>query len=433
VSTRWPDKLVVGLTGNIATGKSVVLELVAEWGALTVDADKVVRQIIESDLAAQREIISYFGEVVRKPDGRIDREGLAGIVFRDPSALKTLENILHPRVRGHILERINLSERAIAFIEAIKLLEGGLAAECDEIWATRCPSEIQIERLMTLRGMDRETAVMRVEAQPPQAHKVAMADVVIDTGGTLDFTRSQVKIAWHRLDEKEDESRVDMELEAARETQTRKTVNEPVKISVSQVEELEKAEQEPAIARRQVESFENVSVRRARRADIPEILQLINRASTGKMTMDREDLLMALGDRGYLIGQQGADVKVVVGWTADNQVAAIDQIFIDAHEFPTSAGLAVLREIECTADELICEVILAFPLADDSLELYDLFETEGYEYVDAKTLPEAWLLAISDQQPDSGVVMIKQLQDLRKTMIRKLKRKQALSNLTSKS
>ncbi len=433
MSTRWPDKLVIGLTGNIATGKSVVLELAADWGALTIDADKVVRQIIENDLAAQREIISHFGETVRKPDGQIDRGLLAGFVFKDPSALKSLENILHPRVRGHILERINLSDRTIVVIEAIKLLEGGLAAECDEIWATRCPSEIQIKRLMTLRGMDRETAVMRIEAQPPQAQKVAMADVVIDTGGTLDFTRSQVIRGWRRLNEKQDQASADAKLETDKQIQARKAINDAVKESVSEVDELAREEDERALDRRQVESIEGVSVRRARRADIPEILQLINSASAGKTTLAREDLLMALGERGYLIGRQGTNVKAVLGWTADNQVAEIEQVFIDAHDFPTLTGKAVLREIEHTADELICEVILAYPKADDPLEVHDLFEAEGYEYVDPKTLPEAWLLAVSDTQSDIGIVMIKQLQDLRKTMIRKLKRKQALAGLTSKS
>lgn len=199
MSKRWPDKNVIGLTGNIATGKSAVMEMAAEKGALTLDADKAVHHILDGDSSVQTDITRAFGQQLRKPDGGIDRNALADIVFKDPAALKRLEHIVHPAVRRALFQRIDESLAGVVVIEAIKLLEGGLAAECDQIWVTRCPVEKQIERLMVCRGMDRDTATMRVNAQAPQEEKVARADVVIDTDGTMADTKAYFESAWRRL------------------------------------------------------------------------------------------------------------------------------------------------------------------------------------------------------------------------------------------
>jgi dephospho-CoA kinase len=199
VSKRWLDKNVIGLTGNIATGKSAVMGMAAEKGALTLDADKVVHDILDGDVNVQTDIIRAFGAQVGKPEGGIDRDALAAIVFKDPATLKRLEQIVHPAVRRALLKQIDESPAGVVVIEAIKLLEGGLAAECDQIWVTRCPVEKQIERLIVCRGMDMDTATVRVNAQAPQEEKVARADVVIDTDGTMADTRAYFELAWGRL------------------------------------------------------------------------------------------------------------------------------------------------------------------------------------------------------------------------------------------
>lgn len=199
MSKRWPDKIVIGLTGNIATGKSAVMKMAADKGALTLDADEVVHRILESDSRVQTDIGLAFGPQVRKPDGGVDRNALAAIVFKDPAALKRLERITHPAVRRALFQRIDESVAGVVVIEAIKLLEGGLAAECDQIWVTSCPVETQIQRLMVCRGMDRDTATVRVNAQAPQEEKVDKAGVVIDTDGTMADTKAYFELAWGRL------------------------------------------------------------------------------------------------------------------------------------------------------------------------------------------------------------------------------------------
>ena len=193
------DKAIIGLTGNIATGKSTIMRLAGELGALTLDADKVVHEILDNDTAVQKAIANAFGSNVCLANGRINRAVLGKIVFNEPQALRKLEHIVHPAVHQNIILHIGQSESPIIMIEAIKLLEGKLHLICQQIWVTRCSRERQLERLRICRGMDKATAVARIDAQRPQEEKVAQADVVIDTDGLMDDTRKQFEQAWSNL------------------------------------------------------------------------------------------------------------------------------------------------------------------------------------------------------------------------------------------
>lgn len=193
------SRIIIGLTGNIATGKSAVMKLAAERGALTIDADQIVHELLDGDPAVQDAVTTAFGAGVRRADGRIDRVALGQIVFSDPEALRRLEAILHPAVRLEAARRIGAGEAPVVMLEAIKLLEGGLAAACHQIWVTVCSPERQLERLRVYRGMDEETARRRIAAQSPQAEKAARADVVIDTDGPMRRTEEQFAAAWARL------------------------------------------------------------------------------------------------------------------------------------------------------------------------------------------------------------------------------------------
>ena len=193
------DKIVIGLTGNIATGKSVVMRLAADRGALTIDADKIVHDILNSDDGAQEAIAEAFGGSVRLQDGRIDRAALGEIVFNNAEALTTLEQIVHPRVGLRIANLIQESTAPVVMIEAIKLLEGQLWTLCREIWVTACTYERQLQRLEVCRGMARSVAEARIKAQSPAKEKIARADVVINTDGLMQDTEQQFAQAWTRL------------------------------------------------------------------------------------------------------------------------------------------------------------------------------------------------------------------------------------------
>lgn len=192
-------KLVIGLTGNIATGKSAVMRLAAERGALTIDADMVVRELLNENTAIQEVVEAAFGPEVRLDDGRIDRVALGQIVFNDPSSLRKLEGLLHPETRAEIGRRVAASSASVTIVEAIKLLEGPLVNMCDQIWVTTCSPETQMARLRVCRGLDEETAAARINAQSPQADKIARADVVINTDGLMADTEAQFAKAWAHL------------------------------------------------------------------------------------------------------------------------------------------------------------------------------------------------------------------------------------------
>ena len=189
----------IGLTGNIATGKSAVMRLAAERGALTIDADRVVHELLDGDPAIQAAVAEAFGPEVRRADGRIDRAALGGLVFGDAERLRQLEALLHPAVRAEIARRVAAAGDRVVMIEAIKLLEGPLAAACDAIWVTACSPATQMARLRVCRGMDEAAALARVEAQAPQEEKIARANVVIRTDGLLREMEAQFEAAWQKI------------------------------------------------------------------------------------------------------------------------------------------------------------------------------------------------------------------------------------------
>ena len=193
-------RILIGLTGNIATGKSAVAQRLRELGATVIDADQLVRVVVQKGQPALDEIARTFGPQVLLADGELDRKALGQVVFSDAQKLKQLEQITHPAVHVEIQRQLDeLPPDSVAVIEVIKLIESGWADRCDSVWVTDCPPEDQVNRLMRSRGMSEAEAHARVAAQNPQAEKLARADVVIDTSGTFAQTRKQVTQAWDRL------------------------------------------------------------------------------------------------------------------------------------------------------------------------------------------------------------------------------------------
>jgi dephospho-CoA kinase len=185
---------VIGLTGNMGCGKSTVAGMLRDLGVATIDADAVAREIRHNDADARAEIERRFGTY--------EADQLGSIVFTDAGALRDLERILHPRIRGAI--RARLAELAhggveVAAVEVIKLLESPLADACDEIWVVRCDEADALVRLAASRGMDEEMARRRLASQSSQDEKVAAADVVIDGSAPMGETRRQVERALATL------------------------------------------------------------------------------------------------------------------------------------------------------------------------------------------------------------------------------------------
>ena len=190
---------LIGLTGNIACGKSTVLAQLAGYGAEVIDADRLVHELQRPGEPVWAAIREEFGPGIIAPDGALDRRALAALVFGDPAALARLEGLTHPAVRARVVARVAASTAPVVVIDAIKLIEGGLADACDEVWVVTCMPEQQLARLMARNGFSEAEARRRIDAQPPAAEKVARADVVIDNSGTREATRAQVAAAWAAL------------------------------------------------------------------------------------------------------------------------------------------------------------------------------------------------------------------------------------------
>lgn len=189
---------ILGLTGNIASGKSTVGLILLELGLSTyIDADRVVHDLYLPGQALPRALAEAFGPGVLDSAGGVDRRALGAIVFNSPERMRQLEAIVHPAVREALLSKIRaLAPDAIGALDAVKLVESGYAPFCHGLWVVTCPPEIQLQRLIEQRGLTEEEARARLAAQPPIDEKLPLATAVIHNDGSLEHLREQVTDAW---------------------------------------------------------------------------------------------------------------------------------------------------------------------------------------------------------------------------------------------
>jgi len=194
----WHGKFIIGLTGNIATGKSIIRRFMTHLGAYGIDADFLVHRLLLKGAPGFTPVVEAFGDTILRASGEIDRALLGKIVFIDPQKLRELEAILHPMVE-EIIKRMCVSvQEKIIVIEAIKLLESGLSEHCDSIWVADAGEAIQLRRLIKNRGMSEKTANQRMSAQPAQSLKITRADIIIHNEGTLEDLWNLVKRGWNQ-------------------------------------------------------------------------------------------------------------------------------------------------------------------------------------------------------------------------------------------
>ncbi len=192
---------IIGITGNIACGKTAVGHMLLELGAERyIDADAAVHRLYQSGQPIAVKVAEVFGPTVVAPDGSIDRKALGALVFRESKAMHRLEAIVHPAV-GEALahELASVSPSGIAVIDAVKLLEGGSGALCQSKWMVVCPEEQELARLLARNQLSEEEAWARIRAQPSVADRLPLVDEVIDNSGSLENTRKQVAAAFKRF------------------------------------------------------------------------------------------------------------------------------------------------------------------------------------------------------------------------------------------
>ena len=192
-------KYVIGLTGNIGSGKSTVLRMLEQLGAKAVDADALVHEVMRKGTPVWRAIEDAFGREILTDEGEIDRRKLGSLVFSDHEALERLENIVHPAVDELFREIVQRSEEAVIAVEAIKITESEVYAELDALWLVTCPAEERLQRLLKTRDVNEEDVERRLRSQMSPEKQAELADVVIDNGGTLQQTWEQVKREWDKI------------------------------------------------------------------------------------------------------------------------------------------------------------------------------------------------------------------------------------------
>jgi dephospho-CoA kinase len=194
--------LVIGVTGNLGTGKTTVSQMLVQLGAVHINADELGHELLQNDDRTREEIVAAFGKSILGSDGEIDRVKLGKLAFDDNSALARLDQITHPRIRKMVKQKIKEYRQAgarVVVVEAALLIEAGWKSQVDQLWVTTAPEATIVERLMKSRGLSQEQILERLRAQMPQGEKIRQADVVINTDCSMDELKAKVTELWKTL------------------------------------------------------------------------------------------------------------------------------------------------------------------------------------------------------------------------------------------
>lgn len=369
--SRWPGKYVIGLTGNISTGKSVVRKMLEHLGAYGIDADALSHRAMAKGAPGYPLVLKSFGEWILDDEEQIDRAKLGKVVFADPAALERLEGMIHPLVTHAIDLLIRRANQSSVVIEAIKLLETDLAAGCDSIWAVHAPEELQISRLMHKRKLSRAAAEQRVAAQLPQSGKLRAAKVVIRNDGSFENTWDQVQEAWAELPKPK----------------------------------------EPLLEEPPITKAGQVIVRRGRPQDADEIARFITKVTHGKKRMTRQDVMAAFGEKAFLMIEKDSKLSGIAGWQVENLVTRIDELYFSP-DLPLEEAIpALMSSVETASTELQSEASLLF-LAPYLAQHVGAWRSVGYRPQTIQGLGvRAWQEAALESMPRGASLWFKKLRE----------------------
>ncbi len=194
---------LLGVTGGIATGKTIAAEMIEELGAHTIDFDVLSRKVVEPGKRAWNEIVAHFGEHILQEDGTIDRKKLADVVFNNEEQRAALETFVHPRIAeefaAFVTEHVSREPEAVVQAVVPLLFETEMQHVFDIVLVVYALEEVQIERLMNRDGIDRQSAAAMVATQWPIENKKHLGDFVVDNSGSLDDTRAQIEDVWKKI------------------------------------------------------------------------------------------------------------------------------------------------------------------------------------------------------------------------------------------
>ncbi|MBI9044546.1 MAG: dephospho-CoA kinase [Anaerolineaceae bacterium] len=370
--SKWAGKYVIGLTGNIGTGKRVVRKMLEHLGAYSIDADSLGHRVIAQGAPGYKPVINTFGASILGPDKEIDRAKLAKIVFSNPAALAKLEEIVHPIVGMAIDLIIKKVAKSVIVIEAIKLIEADIDQYCDSLWVTYSEPEQQLSRLVRKRKMSILDAKRRIQAQSPQEQKIIKADVVIENTTSFEGIWKQVVTAWQR------------DIASGIPEQASKPVRKTISIG-------------------------DVEIIRAKPSHSAEIVDLINRHERTVHVVNKEDIMEAFGEKAFVLLKGPDEVLGVAGWQVENLIARTTDLYIDL-KLPLEEVLKMLvNELERLSKELQSEASMIFLPEEMELEGKILISL-GYaqQKIENISIP-AWKEAARESLEPGFVIYVKQL------------------------
>ncbi len=422
---RWANKYVIGLTGNIATGKSVVRQMLQHLEAYTIDADSLSHRAMAPGAPAYKPIIDTFGLFILDADKNINRAMLGQIVFSNPEALARLEAIVHPVVNGAVTALISRAPQKVVVVEAIKLLEGDLAQAVDEIWVVDASPETQYKRLVERRKMSEAEARQRIAAQNAQTDKLSKATVVIKNEGNIEETWKQVQTAFNNIQKKLNASApppaaapapaapVASAPSVARPAPAQPAVPPPVPAQsaaqqqvLKQTQRLTPPDMAPAVSI-------NVTVKRGMPTNAEAIANFINSATN--RNINRMDIMMAFGQKSYLLAQDQTErVLAVMGWQVENLITRVDEFYLAARIPAKPVVESLIVAVEAASKDLQSEVAFFFLPQNVAADLVGSFEQKGYEIMSVEQIKiPAWREAVQEivSQQKGAVILSKKLGD----------------------
>ena len=373
--SRWAGKYVIGLTGNIGTGKSVVRHMLEHMGAYGIDADALGHRAIARGAPGYQPVLNTFGSYILAPTGEIGRIRLSRVVFNDREALKLLEQIVHPLVEQAIDLIIRRATQSVIVIEAIKLLESNIARNCSSLWVAAAPPQVQLVRLIQNRHMSDAEARLRINSQGPQSQKTNAAQVVIKNHGTYEETWRQVVEAWKKM--------------------------VPSAAAAAPIDQ----------ASRVTTALGDLLVIRARPRNSLEIVEVINRIRHPAPPLCKEDIMAAFGEKAFLLLQTGEKNIGVIGWQVENLVARTTDMVIDPAISLDRAIPALVTEMERASRDLQCEASLIFA-PPELARRESIWRSLGYERRAEQALTiQAWQEAAKESSQSGAVMYFKQLRE----------------------
>lgn len=369
---KWPGKFVIGLTGNIGTGKSVIRRMLEHLGAYGIDADALAHRAYAKGAPGYDKVIEAFGRYILNEEEQIDRKKLGRIVFSDPAAMKQLEAIVHPLVAQAIDLIVRRSNQKVIVIESARLVGTVMADFYNSLWVVYAPEEIQLSRLMLNRGMSEKDARQRINAQLPQETQLGAAHVIIKNVSSYEDAWKQVTTAWKKY-------------VSSFETPT-VMVSEPVHLSMGEV-----------------------VVRRAGPKQVNDIIEVNNRLLHPSEALTKEKVMAAFGEKAYLLLQVERSYLGILAWQVENLVSRTTEVALDSALPPAQYIPIMIREMERASTDLQCEIsLLNIPT---SLSRHDaLWKSLGYEACQPADLPVlAWQEAAEECIRKGSVLFFKQL------------------------